>query len=125
MTEAKERPILFSSAMVRAILDGRKTQTRRVIKPQPAWDGFRWAYGDEVFHDDEQMAEHLFHEVYGAGGTPYGSLYKDYGDRLCVWEPTGPSGITLEITDVRVERIERVVNPWVWVIEFRKLRSEP
>jgi len=36
----KERPILFSTLMVKSILTGQKTQTRRVIKPQPICEKF-------------------------------------------------------------------------------------
>ena len=58
MTQAKFRPIIFNTGMVRAILNRNKTQTRRVIKPQPKpsemrWTGARWEQylGYPVGHD--------------------------------------------------------------------------
>ena len=35
-----DRPIIFNAAVIRALLDDRKTQTRRVLKSQPASQGF-------------------------------------------------------------------------------------
>ena len=76
----KERPILFSGPMVRAILDGRKTQTRRVVMPQPTPDA-RFVGGACI----EQPAEKRSISVeapYVGIASPYGQP----GDRLWVKE---------------------------------------
>lgn len=45
------KPILFNTEMVRALLEGRKTVTRRVVKPQPVLDGHLWKLGGAAWSD--------------------------------------------------------------------------
>lgn len=144
----KERPILFSTPMIRAILDGKKTQTRRIVKHVEdarfirAQDGFPDGSTRPVFEVGDDVC---------SVRCPYG----EPGDRLWVKEnyrlradqdgkpprddwwksgawyaadgatPTGCGGgpgklrpsihmprwasrITLEVTSVRVERLQDI-----------------
>ena len=214
----KERPILFSTLMVQAILEGRKTMTRRIVKPQPDEDDNMVlglyhptlvdSYGD-IFPGTEKFG--LSNEHYSIPGpygkpgdvlwiretwrprthsfpTGYAYEYKATAkeDGVPVDEPWKPSifmprqasRITLEITNVRVERLQDIsdedavkegievihmaeptvpiykrydlkenkgttnpflsfqtlwksingkdswdANPWVWVIEFKKINE--
>jgi hypothetical protein len=74
----KERPILFSGPMVRAILDGRKTQTRRVVNPQPDSTNLSVAYTPSN-HDPRTIAmKDGRYSIFCPYGRP--------GDRLWVRE---------------------------------------
>lgn len=87
-TEVKERPILFSGPMVKAILEGRKTQTRRVIKPQPQliedenWRGGAYLKFKGASVNIEQCRAGLLREASGVAISPYGQS----DDRLWVRE---------------------------------------
>ncbi|WP_448645360.1 hypothetical protein [Pseudomonas mediterranea] len=84
MSQIKERPILFSAPMVRAILDDRKTVTRRVIKPQPNWDGkwFQWE-GHAPNSKDGAVGGNT---IEAADLMCWSSPYGKPGDRLWVRE---------------------------------------
>jgi len=84
----KEKPILFSGPMVRAILEGKKTQTRRVMKPQVesfGENGWKWdghapnsPYGAYASTHQDPISLNIF----VGSSNPYGQR----GDRLWVRE---------------------------------------
>lgn len=180
----KERPILFSAPMVRALLEGRKIQTRRVVKLNASG---RAEKGGRNWHLDDPNA--LLACPYGQpgdrlwvretwlrtaneeinyradGGYPEGAAKMLGGWRPSIFMPRHASRILLEITAVRVERLQDISasdavaegalnqsaadqfaqvhaidmyrciwsgingaeswdkNPWVWVIEFKRIES--
>ncbi len=214
----KERGMIFNAEMVRAILDGRKTQTRRPIRIEPSsgvrtspfvksgfedghgkmlscpfgavgdriWVRETWAmlgnedrcpidWNDNVVKDGGHDAARIYRASctqgdYGLWQIPDDADWKPHTDSMQydgTWTPSihmprWASRITLEITDVRVERLNSIsdtdanaegvsadplsparyvfgslwqsiygadnpqswqANPWVWVIEFRRVEG--
>jgi hypothetical protein len=124
----KERPILFSTEMVKAILEGRKTQTRRVINPQPDSRGLRssnvpfedW-HGREVKCPYGNVGDVLWvreswNGVRAFDGSFSHYRYKADGDPLhngMRWKPSihmpkDAARIWLKITDIRVQRLHDI-----------------
>lgn len=125
-----ERPLLLSGAMVRAILDGRKTQTRRVAKEfagRPGLDAILKRFpnqqgcpcgqpGDRLwvretfqrFSDDGEM----LYKADPAGSEAMSELKRDEcleaRWRPAIHMPRWASRILLEITGVRVERLQDI-----------------
>ncbi len=137
-----ERPILFSAPMVRAILDGRKTQTRRVCKGARELSGAHdWPIdscpygrvGDRLWVRetwrtvrklDGKTPTRIADMAREAGYEPWGPVeYVCDGERIN-WEPFMPdepgkkrvslhmprwaSRLTLEVTGIRVERLQEI-----------------
>ena len=140
----KESPILFSAPMVRALLAGTKTQTRRIFKPdRMTWDA-NGRYTTHAMRGGElsitgsgpfKPSSWLHYCPYGQPGdrlwvresfarvpTACGSEdivfaadYQDGSDRAAgvrytpsIHMPRAVSRITLEITGVRVERLQDI-----------------
>jgi hypothetical protein len=131
----KCRPILFSAPMVRAILDGSKTQTRRVVKTRVENASRVGKRGAQAHIESPEALNHCpygqpgdrlwVRETFGQVGENGRYVYcanpaDDYqwgagkpsqGGfrwRPSIHMPRVASRITLEITDVRVERLQDI-----------------
>ena len=90
MPEIKERPILFSAPMVRAILEGRKTVTRRAVKIRPDADATITveSYNVEVTnrHGYQEAGPEIFGAWWRDGEAGCKCPYGKPGDHLWVRE---------------------------------------
>ncbi len=111
----KERPILFSGPLVRALLEGRKTQTRRLLKSEPPARGdgqiVRVRHGDQrgsfVYLDFDGVPGLSWRPYGGAPTQPFPDVqrccpYGLPGDRLWVKETFGPcaGGVVYRANDI-------------------------
>lgn len=127
-----EKPILFSGEMVRALLEGRKTQTRRVMNPQPSSEfspiAVEWYEPVVVDRNGEEIPGSAIYGVYDVEEgyrCPYGAP----GDRLWVRETwraeeleDGTDGIRYAADNafLPIENNQQAANRWVDVYNQNK-----
>lgn len=133
----KERPILFGAPMVRAILAGTKTQTRRIVKPRPTRvaDGLPYGNGPAWAHADPGSA--LMHSPFGQPGDrlwvreTFANACNEV-DAIAEGAPWAACGAAQEGSHKAgfAQLWESIngpdswgANPWVWVVEFRRIES--
>lgn len=129
-----ERPILFSAPMIRALLAGTKTQTRRVAKPpfdllfaggaKPGmlarapygvagdrlWVRETWGFDSRVRHDFKPIGQHDLSGMDLLTHTLYRATTDDQPPRWrpAIHMPRWASRITLEVTEVRCQRLQEI-----------------
>lgn len=142
--EVNMKPILFSTEMIRAILEGRKSQTRRIIKPQPDEDSYYvmefsggrltidynqgegnpvikcpYPVGTVIYARETWQITDFLHpsdENYGyiykasENGQDWEKNSEGWKWRPSLFMPKAAARIFLEVTDVRVERLQDITE---------------
>lgn len=125
----KEKPILFNTEMVKAIIAGNKTQTRRVIKPQPDYINGRAGgrdIGDPIYKGKKVKYRYeigktlwvreTFNDnwcdkiLYKAdGGSAIEAGYKSEPKwKPSIYMPRKVARLFLKVTDIRIERVQDI-----------------
>lgn len=100
-----ERGMIFNGEMVRAILDGRKTQTRRIMAPQPADDIERSAFPNPDAIGWKSSLKHKYGST-TAHFCPFGAI----GDRIWVRETFRVHSRATDVATLVYKASER--NSW-------------
>lgn len=134
LADAVCRPILFSTPMVEAILSGKKNMTRRILKvkgckpfiPDNSWDIETIAKWNKDYHPYGKAGDILWvretfaeancltkggnefsHFVYKADKDPLHNYFKW---KPSLFMPKEACRIFLEITEIKVERLQQITN---------------
>jgi hypothetical protein len=116
----KITPILFSTPMVQAILEGRKTMTRRICKHKLDDRGYRLTNYLEDYHGNKikqsvEIGDILWVREAFSESDPLYEYRADYGEnvvghgwRPSLFMPKQACRIWLEVTNVRLERLQDI-----------------